>query len=30
MIAAYFGKGVDSHAEFDTLKVSRYPGTKSI
>ncbi|MDO4297636.1 MAG: AAA family ATPase [Lachnospiraceae bacterium] len=24
MIAAYFGKGVDSHEEFDTLKVSRY------
>ena len=23
MIAAYFGKGVDSHAEFDTLKVSK-------
>lgn len=28
MIAAYFGKGVDSHAEFDTLKVSRYPWYK--
>lgn len=25
MIAAYFGRGVDSHEEFDTLKVSRYP-----
>lgn len=25
MIASYFGKGVDSHAEFDTLKVSRFP-----
>ena len=25
MIASYFGKGVDSHEEFDTLKVSRYP-----
>lgn len=25
MIAAYFGKGVDSHEEFDTLKVSEYP-----
>lgn len=25
MIASYFGKGVDSHKEFDTLKVSRYP-----
>lgn len=24
MIASYFGKGVDSHAEFDTLKVSKY------
>ncbi|MDO4329969.1 MAG: AAA family ATPase [Lachnospiraceae bacterium] len=25
MIAAYFGKGVDSHEEFDSLKVSQYP-----
>ncbi len=25
LIAAYFGKGVDSHEEFDTLRVSRYP-----
>lgn len=25
MIAAYFGKGVDSHEEFDTLKVSGFP-----
>ena len=25
MIASYFGKGVDSHEEFDTLKVSKYP-----
>ncbi len=25
MIAAYFGKGVDSHGEFDTLRVSEYP-----
>lgn len=25
MIASYFGKGVDSHEEFDTLKVSGYP-----
>lgn len=25
MIASYFGKGVDSHEEFDTLKVSQYP-----
>ena len=25
MIASYFGKGVDSHKEFDTLKVSRFP-----
>lgn len=25
MIAAYFGKGIDSHEEFDTLKVSGYP-----
>lgn len=24
LIAAYFGKGVDSHKEFNTLKVSRY------
>ena len=24
MIAAYFGKGIDSHEEFDTLKVSGY------
>ena len=28
MIAAYFGKGADSHKEFDTLKVSRYPWYK--
>lgn len=28
MIASYFGKGVDSHAEFDALKVSRYPWYK--
>lgn len=25
MIASYFGKGVDSHEEFDTLKVSQFP-----
>ena len=25
MIASFFGKGVDSHEEFDTLKVSEYP-----
>lgn len=25
MIASYFGRGVDSHEEFDTLKVSKYP-----
>lgn len=25
MIAAYFGKGIDSHEEFDSLKVSEYP-----
>ena len=25
MIASYFGKGVDSHEEFDTMKVSEYP-----
>lgn len=25
MIASYFGKGVDSHEEFDMLKVSEYP-----
>lgn len=25
MIASYYGKGVDSHREFDTLKVSQYP-----
>lgn len=25
MIASYFGKGIDSHEEFDTLKVSKYP-----
>lgn len=24
MIASYFGKGADSHEEFDTLKVSKY------
>lgn len=28
MIAAYFGKGIDSHEEFDTLKVSEYPWYK--
>lgn len=28
MIAAYFGKGIDSHEEFDTLKVSGYPWYK--
>ena len=28
MIASYFGKGVDSHTEFDTLKVSQYPWYK--
>ena len=28
MIASYFGKGVDSHKEFDTLKVSRFPWYK--
>lgn len=28
MIASYFGKGVDSHEEFDTLKVSRHPWYK--
>ena len=28
MIASYFGKGVDSHEEFDTLKVSNYPWYK--
>lgn len=25
MIASYFGKGIDSHEEFDTLKVAEYP-----
>lgn len=25
MIASYYNKGVDSHAEFDTLKVAQYP-----
>lgn len=25
MIASYFGKGIDSHDEFDRLKVSQYP-----
>ena len=25
MIASYFGKGVDSHKEFDSLAVSKYP-----
>lgn len=25
MIASFFGKGVDSHEEFDTLKASKYP-----
>lgn len=25
MIVSYFGKGVDSHAEFDTLKVAKQP-----
>ncbi len=29
MIAAYFEKGVDSHEEFDTLKVSAYPWYKN-
>lgn len=29
MIASYFGKGVDSHEEFDTLKVSGYPWYKN-
>ena len=28
MIASYFGKGVDSHKEFDMLKVSRFPWYK--
>lgn len=28
MIASYFGRGVDSSAEFDTLAVSRYPWYK--
>lgn len=28
MIASYFGKGVDSHEEFDTLTVSNYPWYK--
>ena len=28
MIASFFGKGVDSHEEFDTLKVSKYPWYK--
>ncbi len=28
MIAAHFGKGVDSHEEFDTLKVSCFPWYK--
>lgn len=28
MIASFFGKGVDSHEEFDTLKVSEYPWYK--
>ena len=28
MIASYFGKGVDSHEEFDTLKVSEFPWYK--
>lgn len=28
MIASYFGKGVDSHEEFDTLKISGYPWYK--
>ena len=28
MITAFFEKGVDSHREFDTLKISRYPWYK--
>lgn len=28
MIASYFGKGIDSHEEFDTLRVSQYPWYK--
>ena len=28
MIASYFGKGVDSHEEFDTLKAAQYPWYK--
>ena len=28
LIASYFGKGVDSHEEFDTLNVSKYPWYK--
>ena len=28
MIAAYFGKGVDRHEEFDQLKVAEYPWYK--
>ena len=28
MIASYFGKGVDSHEEFDQLKVAEYPWYK--
>ena len=28
MIASYFGKGVDSHKEFDSLAVSKYPWYK--
>lgn len=28
MITSYFSKGIDSHAEFDTLKVSQYPWYK--
>lgn len=28
MITSYFNKGVDSHEEFDTLKVSQYPWYK--
>src|SRR5699024_11863123 len=28
MIASYFGKGADSHKEFDTLKAARQPWYK--
>ena len=30
MIASYFGKGVDSNKEFDSLAVSKYPWYKNI